>query len=104
SDVAAKDRALAYQLGAHHRNALADWQELPFPLAHSREFRLPYPEGALRVRELEIIDLQSIGSHTFFMTQVVSEQPPADAQQLHHTSGLYQHFRMRHGRPFPVAA
>lgn len=103
SDVAAADRARAYQLGSHHREALLDWQALPFRLERSPEFGLPYPESALRVRELEILDFESIGSHTFFMTRIVAEELRADTDQLHHTSGLYQYFRMRQGRPFPLA-
>jgi flavin reductase (DIM6/NTAB) family NADH-FMN oxidoreductase RutF len=104
SDVAAADRELAYRLGAQHRNPLPDWQSLPCETERSRAFALPFPKSALRVRELEILDFETIGSHTFFVTRLAAEQPLAGAAQLHHTSGLYQHFRARHGRPFPAAA
>jgi flavin reductase (DIM6/NTAB) family NADH-FMN oxidoreductase RutF len=104
SDVAAADCGLAYRLGAHHRDPVSDWQSLPWATERSRKFSLPFPRSALRVRELEILDFETIGSHTFFITRLAAEQPLAEAEQLHHTSGLYQHFRMRHGRPFPAAA
>lgn len=104
SDVAAADCALAYRLGAHHREPLADWQSLPCATGRSQAFSLPYPQSALRVRELEILDFETIGSHTLFVTRIAAVQPLAEADRLHHTSGLYQHFRMRHGRPFPAAA
>jgi flavin reductase (DIM6/NTAB) family NADH-FMN oxidoreductase RutF len=104
SDVAATDCGLAYRLGAHHRDPLTDWQSLPCATERSRAFALPFPQTALRVRELEIIDFETIGSHTFFITRIAADQPLAEADRLHHTSGLYQHFRMRHGRPFPAAA
>jgi flavin reductase (DIM6/NTAB) family NADH-FMN oxidoreductase RutF len=104
SDVAAADCGLAYRLGAHHRDSLADWQSLPCAIERSRAFSLPFLQGALRVRELEILDFETIGSHTFFVTRIAAEQPLAQAHQLHHTSGLYQHFRTRHGRPLPTAA
>jgi len=104
SDVAAADCNLAYRLGVHHRDSLPDWQSLPCPVARSTEFSLPFPQSALRVRELEILDHETIGSHTFFVGRIAAEQPLMDADQLHQTSGLYQHFRMRHGRPFPAAA
>jgi flavin reductase (DIM6/NTAB) family NADH-FMN oxidoreductase RutF len=104
SDVAAADRELAYRLGAHHREPLADWQSLPCATGRSQAFSLPFPQSALRVRELEILDFQTIGSHAFFVSRIVAEQPLAEADQLHHTSGLYQHFRTRHGHPFPAAA
>lgn len=104
SDVAAADCGLAYRLGAHHRDPLTDWQSLPCATERSRAFSLPYPRSALRVRELEILDCETIGSHTLFICRIAAEQPLAEADQLHHTSGVYQHFRMRHGRPFPAAA
>jgi flavin reductase (DIM6/NTAB) family NADH-FMN oxidoreductase RutF len=104
SDVAAADRGLAYSLGVHHRDALPDWQSLPCAIERSRAFSLPFLQSALRVRELEILDFETIGSHTFFVTRIATEQPLAQAQQLHHTSGLYQHFRSRHGHPLPTAA
>lgn len=104
SDVAAADCGLAYRLGANHRAPLGDWQSLPCATERSREFCLPYPQSALRVRELEILDFETVGSHTFFVTRVAAERPLGEADQLHHTSGLYQHFRTRHGRPFPAAA
>src|SRR5581483_10290739 len=51
ADVAATDCGLAYRLGAHHKEPLPDWQSLPCPLHRSREFSLPFPQSALRVRE-----------------------------------------------------
>jgi len=104
SDIAATDCGLAYRLGVHHRDPLPDWQSLPCPLAHSRQISLPFPQSALRVRELEILEYETIGSHTFFIGRVAAEQPLAEAAQLHQTSGFYQHFRMLRGRPFPGAA
>jgi hypothetical protein len=65
---------------------------------------LPYPSIALRVRELQILDFDTIGSHTFFVTQVASEASAEEAAQFFHTSGIYQHFRSCNGRPFPRAS
>jgi flavin reductase (DIM6/NTAB) family NADH-FMN oxidoreductase RutF len=103
SSVPASDRALAYGLGAHHKNPLVSWHELPFVLERSSRFSLPVPATALRVREVEIDDFREIGSHTFFVTRVVSDHPVRQEEQLHHTSGFHQDFRLRHGRPFAVA-
>ncbi len=103
-DVPARDYALAYKLGAHHKNVQVSWDTLPFQTHRSRLFKLRCPEIALRVREIEILDFDTIGSHTLFMTQVVSEQTSRNDPQFFHTSGIYQHFRSRHGRPFPTAA
>jgi flavin reductase (DIM6/NTAB) family NADH-FMN oxidoreductase RutF len=104
ADVAAADCALAFRLGARHRDPLPDWQSLPCPVARSREYSLPYAQSALHVRELAILDHETIGSHTLFVCRLAGEQSLGEADQLHQTSGIYQHFRMRHGYPFPAAA
>jgi flavin reductase (DIM6/NTAB) family NADH-FMN oxidoreductase RutF len=104
SDVPARECVTAYKLGVHHKNVQVDWDHLPFTIRRSDKFSLPYPAFALRIREFEILDFQTIGSHTFFVTQVVSERATEDGRQFFHTSGIYQHFRNRIGRPFPSAS
>jgi flavin reductase (DIM6/NTAB) family NADH-FMN oxidoreductase RutF len=104
SDVPARDYTTAYRLGIHHKNVKVDWNHLPFEIKRSREFSLPYPAIALRVREIEILDFDTIGSHTFFVTQIASEHSAGDDAQFFHTSGIYQHFRSCNGRPFPPAS
>ena len=101
SDVPARDYATAYKLGVHHKNVKVEWDQLPFEIRRSREFSLRCPETALRVRELAILDFDVIGSHTFFVTRIASEQPACGETQFFHTSGIYQYFRNRQGRPFP---
>jgi hypothetical protein len=104
SDVPARDYAAAYKLGIHHKNVMLDWDHLPFEIRRSGNFSLPYPAIALRTREVEILDFDSIGSHTFFVTRIASESSAVDGAQFFHTSGIYQHFRSRNGRPFPAAS
>lgn len=104
TDVAARDYALAYQLGAHHKNVKVAWDQLPFKIQRSRNFSLPCPQSAQRIREAEILDFDTIGSHTFFLTRIVSEQVAGEDLRFFHTSGIYQHFRAACGRPFPPAS
>lgn len=104
SDIPARDYALAYKLGIHHKNVMVAWDQLPFRTRRSSRFSLPYPEIALRVRECAILDYETIGSHTFFVTEITTEQPLCDDAQFFHTSGIYQHFRTRRGRAFPSAS
>ena len=101
SDVPARDFATAYKLGIHHKHVKVEWNLLPFETRWSKNFSLPYPAIALRVRELEILDFDTIGSHTFFVTRIASEHWAADEPRFFHTSGIYQHFRSRHARAFP---
>jgi flavin reductase (DIM6/NTAB) family NADH-FMN oxidoreductase RutF len=104
SDVPARDYATAYKLGIHHKSAQVEWDHLPFEIKRSRDFSLPYPAIALRVREIEILDFDTIGSHTFFVAQIASEHSAGNDAQFFHTSGIYQHFRSCNGRPFPPAS
>jgi flavin reductase (DIM6/NTAB) family NADH-FMN oxidoreductase RutF len=104
SDVPAREYATAYKLGIHHKNAMLAWDHLPFEIRRSRNFSLRYPAIALRVREIEILDFDTIGSHTFFVSRIASEVSAGDDAQFFHTSGIYQHFRRCNGRPFPAAS
>jgi flavin reductase (DIM6/NTAB) family NADH-FMN oxidoreductase RutF len=103
SDVAGGERQIAYGLGAHHKNAQVDWSALPFNTRRSLEFSLPVPESALRVRELEILDFNVVGSHTLFLTRVVSDRATGEGTRLFHTSGIHQYFRKRSGQSFQLA-
>jgi len=102
TDVAARDYAIAYKLGAHHKSMKVAWDQLPFGIQRSRNFALPCPQPALRIREAEILDFDTIGSHTFFVTRIVSEEGSAGDLRFFHTSGIYQHFRASRGRPLPA--
>ncbi|HEY1865613.1 MAG TPA: hypothetical protein VGG55_00985 [Candidatus Acidoferrales bacterium] len=104
SDVPARAYAAAYKLGIHHKNAMVEWDHLPFEILRSGNFSLRYPAIALRVREVEILDFDTIGSHTFFVSRIASEVSAGDDAQFFHTSGIYQHFRRCNGRPFPPAS
>jgi hypothetical protein len=77
---------------------------MPFKIQRSRDFSLPNPAIALRVREIEILDFDTIGSHTFFVSRIASEEALKKEAQFFHTSGIYQHFRHSDGRPFPAAS
>jgi flavin reductase (DIM6/NTAB) family NADH-FMN oxidoreductase RutF len=102
SDVPAGDFATAYKLGVHHKNVKVDWDHLPFKIERSHKFSLPCPAIALRVRELAIVDFDTIGSHTLFLGRVVSDLSTGEGSQFFHTSGIYQYFRTRNARPLPA--
>ena len=91
---------MAYRLGEHHKKQSIDWQQLPFGLKRSKVFGLPVPDIALGVREIEILDFQTVGSHTFFVGRVASHEKLIEGRQLFHTSGIHQQLRRRLGSPF----
>jgi flavin reductase (DIM6/NTAB) family NADH-FMN oxidoreductase RutF len=103
SDVPASHHKTAYSLGAHHKNAQMNWDSLPFRLERSPRFALPVPEWALRVRELEIVDVRTVGSHTLFVTHARSDRVMSDDAQFFHTSGIHERYRLGRGEVLPRA-
>lgn len=99
SSMPASMKAIVYKLGAHHKQALTDWNTLPFAVRPSRKFGIPAVAAALRVRELVIVHSQEIGLHTFFLCRVVSDEHLLEGAQLHHTGGFHQAYRQRQGMP-----
>jgi len=102
SDMPAPFKQTIYALGAHHQKPNIDWGHLPFGVRRTPSFALSVPEDALRVRELEIFEHHSIGSHTLFATRIATDERYRDGGQLFHASGNYQYFRERHGYPFEL--
>ena len=76
---------------------------MPFKTVRSSQFALRVPEIALRIREVEILDFQAVGSHTLFVSRIISEQPLNAGPQLFHTCGIHQRWRVGHDRPLQVA-
>lgn len=96
-------KATVYQLAGHHKQPLDDWDALPFPMLPSRVFGIPAVAESPHLRELAIMHSQEIGSHTFFLGRVVSDEKPAAGMQLHHTAGFHQAWRRRSGKPLTEA-
>ena len=96
-------KTTVYQLAAHHKRPLDDWRELPFPVRPSREFGIPVVAEAPRIQELAIVHHREVGSHTFFLGRVVTDEHPAEGMQLHHTAGFHQAWRRRSGSPLTEA-
>lgn len=92
-----------YALSVHHKQPLVDWTALPFPVRRSRTFGIPAVAAALRIRELEIVHSEEVGSHTLFVGRIVSEETLTQDAQLHHTAGFHQAWRRRRGMPFAEA-
>jgi flavin reductase (DIM6/NTAB) family NADH-FMN oxidoreductase RutF len=84
---------LARQLARHHLQASIDWNQLPFHVKDSSGFGVPVPEFALRVRELEVQDVEELGSHTFFVARILHEEIYADGPAFFMIHGIYQRVR-----------
>ena len=86
---------LAYRLGVNHGKTSADWDQLPFTTRLSEKFALRVPGFAQRVREMEIQSVYDLGSHTFFVARIVSDQKSAAIAGLCIIHGFYQAWRLR---------
>lgn len=87
--------SLAFQYAAHHTKDAIDWEQIPFALKPSKEFGIPAPLSAPRVRELLVEQVHRIGSHTLFIARVISDEKFSDELQVHVIHGFYQHWRTR---------
>jgi hypothetical protein len=87
--------SIAFRLAINHTKEAIDWEELPFALKLSKEFRIPVPVLAPRVRELKVDRVHKIGSHTLFVARIISDEKYSDDLQVHMIHGFYQHWRLR---------
>ncbi len=95
-------RAQAYEVSAHHKEALTDWTALPFAVRPSPDAGMPVVADALAIRELTIVHRRTIGLHMFFLCREEAEESHPGAQ-LHHTAGFYEVHRRRKGLPLRAA-
>lgn len=95
SSVPLAQSSLAYRYAVHHTKTSIDWDQLPFELKLSEVFRIPFPDFALRVREMEVEKVMKIGSHTFFIARTVSDNKLTDGLQVNVIHGFYQAVRLK---------
>ncbi|WP_158819709.1 flavin reductase [Granulicella sp. S156] len=103
SSVPLSHSSIAFKFAAHHFRQSVDWNELPFATKPSSTFHIPVPVFALRVRELEVEKIHKIGSHTFFVARILSDERFSEAPGLNVIHGYYQAWRLR-GRPADLKA
>jgi hypothetical protein len=104
SDISPADCATAYRLGAHHKTAAIDWHALPFPVHRTKRSNIPHPAIALRVRELELLDHATTGSHTLFVAEITADYPASAGPRLFHTTSSHQRYRSSRGQPLQSAS
>ena len=103
SGAPADSLAAIYALGAHHRKATIDLNDLPFEVHPSDLFGLPVLQRPGLVRELQVRDVHRIGSHVLFVTRVERETGET-REQLAHVSAMYADLLTHRGRPLRTLA
>jgi flavin reductase (DIM6/NTAB) family NADH-FMN oxidoreductase RutF len=81
--------AVARSLRSNHRQESIRWEDLPFPTRRSKLLKIPVPEFALRVLELNIEDVLPLGTHTFFLARIAGEEIVSDDSAFHMINGQY---------------
>jgi flavin reductase (DIM6/NTAB) family NADH-FMN oxidoreductase RutF len=95
SSVPFQQGAIAYQLGVNHNKQSIDWYELPFETRKSKTFQIPVPVFAYRLREMEVETIHRIGSHTFFIARIVSDELNSTGDELFVIHGFYEAWRIK---------
>jgi flavin reductase (DIM6/NTAB) family NADH-FMN oxidoreductase RutF len=85
----------AFQFAVNHTKPSIDWEQIPFALKVSKEFQIPVPATAPRIRELKVEQIHKIGSHTLFIARIISDESFSSELQVHLIHGFYQHWRLR---------
>lgn len=98
SNVSVRYGPLVYSLAANHIRWFVPRDEVPFAAKSSQIFDLPVPKFAQRVRELKVERTYQAGSHTFYMTKIVSDNVFSSEPSLSIVHGFYQTRRLK-GRP-----
>jgi flavin reductase (DIM6/NTAB) family NADH-FMN oxidoreductase RutF len=93
SSVPVEQTPVAYQLGKNHNKLSVEANEIPFATMKSAAFGLPVPCFSLRVREMQIESIQTVGSHRMFLARTVEDCRLADGLQLFFVHGFYQAWR-----------
>jgi hypothetical protein len=103
SSLPMSQASLAYKLAVNHTKDSIDWEQLPFAMKMSPILNVPVPLFAQRIREMEIVRVCGIGSHTFFVARTLSDQTLSSEPVLCVIHGFYQAWRLK-GRGAEIRA
>jgi flavin reductase (DIM6/NTAB) family NADH-FMN oxidoreductase RutF len=98
SSVPLDQSALISRLGANHRKSSIEWNQLPFATIRPNTIDVPVAEFALKVREMQVEEVRSLGSHTLFVAKTIGEERLGEGPQLFSAHGMYQAWRWRQSR------
>jgi flavin reductase (DIM6/NTAB) family NADH-FMN oxidoreductase RutF len=100
SSVPEMQGSTAYRLADQHKKESIDWSRLPFATRSSKVLGIPVPEFAQRVKELEISNSIAVGSHRFFIAQILEEEVLSDELGFCSIHGFYQFWRLKELKQF----
>jgi flavin reductase (DIM6/NTAB) family NADH-FMN oxidoreductase RutF len=89
---------LAFQLAANYKVESIDWAALPFGTVTSTGLGIPVPDFAAGVREVEIVKVERVGGHRFFIARIIHEVRAATGLRACVVHGFYQFWRTKGDR------
>jgi hypothetical protein len=95
SSIPFSQSSVALQLGKNHKVQHIDLAQLPFSTKPSPNFRLPVPDFALRIREIQVEAAHKVGSHTLFIARIIHDDRWANGLEMFVVHGIYQAARHR---------
>lgn len=90
SSVPFEQAAVVYRLGGNHKAPCVDMNHLPFETTDTIAFGLPVPRFALRVREMKIESVRTVGSYRVFLASAVEDRRLAEGAHCFLVHGFYQ--------------
>src|SRR5882757_5346686 len=84
------------ELGKNHYLDSIPLEELPFALQQSGGLEIPFPEFAIRIKELRVLEVRPLGSHNFFLAKTARETINMSGQEFHMIHGFYAAHRNHH--------
>lgn len=93
STVPLSQKKLVRQLGRNHYLDTIRWDELPLQLRQATDFTIPFPEFAIRTKELHVLETMSLGSHDLFIAKVGQASVELPGKEFHMIHGFYLAYR-----------
>jgi len=96
STVPLSKSPIVRELGKNHYLDSIPLEELPVALQQSGGLDIPFPEFAIRIRELQVLEVLPLRSHNFFLAKTVRETINISGQEFHMIHGFYAAHRNHH--------
>jgi hypothetical protein len=90
SSVPPEQASVAYRLGKNHKVPCADVDQLPFATTSTAAFGLPVPKFAVRVREMQIESVRTVGSYKLFLARTIGDRWLSEGPQFFLVHGFHQ--------------
>jgi len=98
TEITPSEYKRAFYLGKNHMRPLSSKDQFPFSVQNSPVFGLPIPPGAVRIREVELVNSVPAGIHQLLLFRVRNNQHVGESLDvLTHIHSVYATWRKKQG-------